>query len=163
MSAMRTPSKPSRAINSTAACRMPSRAPPHGVRGCVVGLGRVLLGPGLAIGVTDLILRRNRYRGPGLCNETPTSAYWYHGGVNQAGVTAQVLGTAAALLCINSTDFQGPSPPRSAELTCPRWSAPPSEHCCTRCCSRACTAPNSPRPAPNRSPQTTGALPGATA
>ncbi|WP_329348514.1 hypothetical protein OG226_08755 [Streptomyces sp. NBC_01261] len=25
-----------------------------------------------------------------------------------AGVTAQVLGTAAALLCVNSTDFQGP-------------------------------------------------------
>ncbi len=74
----------------------------------VLELTVAVLGPGLAISVTDLILRRNRYRGPGLHNETPTSAYWYHGGVNWAGVTAQVLGTTAALLCINSTDFQGP-------------------------------------------------------
>ncbi|MFJ9373012.1 hypothetical protein [Streptomyces sp. NPDC101455] len=97
-------------------------------RSQVLELTVAVPGPGLAISVVDLILRRNRYRGPGpgLHDETPASAYWYHGGVNMAGVTAQVLGTAAALLCINSTDFQGPSPPHWAEPTCPRWSAPPS-------------------------------------
>lgn len=76
--------------------------------GQILEITVAILGPGLAISVTDLILRRNRYRGPGLHNETPTSAYWYHGGVNVAGITAQILGTTTALLFINSTDFQGP-------------------------------------------------------
>ncbi|MCX4537668.1 cytosine permease [Streptomyces sp. NBC_01669] len=74
----------------------------------ILELTVAILGPGLAISVADLILRRNHYRGPGLHDETPTSAYWYHAGVNWAGITAQVLGTTAALLCINSTKYQGP-------------------------------------------------------
>lgn len=74
----------------------------------ILELTVAILGPGLAISVTDLILRRNGYRGPGLHDETRSSAYWYHGGVNLAGVAAQVLGTTAAVLCINSTMFQGP-------------------------------------------------------
>ncbi|OPC77858.1 hypothetical protein B4N89_36965 [Embleya scabrispora] len=74
----------------------------------ILELTVVILGPGLAISVADLILRRNHYPGPGLHDETPTSAYWYHRGVNGAGLAAQTLGSAAALLCLNSTMFQGP-------------------------------------------------------
>jgi purine-cytosine permease-like protein len=68
----------------------------------------VVLGPGLAISVTDVILRRNHYTGPGLHDETPTSAYWYHNGCNIAGLTAQVLGSVSAVLCLSSTLYEGP-------------------------------------------------------
>ncbi|MER6505091.1 cytosine permease [Streptomyces sp. NPDC001455] len=73
----------------------------------VLELTVAVLGPGLAISVADVILRRNHYRGPGLHDETPTSAYWYHGGINMAGVAAQLLGTGVALLCLNSL-YVGP-------------------------------------------------------
>ncbi|MCX5339750.1 purine-cytosine permease family protein [Streptomyces atratus] len=73
----------------------------------ILELTVAVLGPGLAISVADVILRRNHYRGPGLHNQTPTSAYWYHGGINVAGLAAQLLGTGAALLCLNSL-YVGP-------------------------------------------------------
>ncbi|WP_067181477.1 purine-cytosine permease family protein [Microtetraspora niveoalba] len=68
----------------------------------ILELTVALLGPGLAISAVDVIMRRNHYPGPGLHNETPTSAYWYHRGINSAGLIAQALGTTAALLSLNS-------------------------------------------------------------
>ncbi|OPC77076.1 hypothetical protein B4N89_41645 [Embleya scabrispora] len=75
--------------------------------GDVLDLTVAVLGPALAVSVADVLLRRNHYRGPELHNETPTSAYWYHGGVNLAGLAAQLLGTGAALLCLD-TWYSGP-------------------------------------------------------
>jgi cytosine/uracil/thiamine/allantoin permease len=74
----------------------------------VLELSVVLLAPSIAIYATDIVLRRNRYDGPELHDESPGSRFWYRHGVNWAGVSAQLLGSAAALLCVNSTAFTGP-------------------------------------------------------
>jgi len=67
-----------------------------------------LLGPSLAIYGADLLLRRNRYDGHALVDETPGSAYWFDRGINWSGVTAQCVGTVAALLCVNTSVLVGP-------------------------------------------------------
>jgi NCS1 family nucleobase:cation symporter-1 len=71
-------------------------------------LSVALLGPSIAIYAIDIIVRRNRYDGADLHNETPTSAYWYNGGVNWAGFAALFLGTGAAALWLNTTSYVGP-------------------------------------------------------
>jgi nucleobase:cation symporter-1, NCS1 family len=68
----------------------------------------VLLGPSMAIYVTDLVMRRNRYRGRDLCDQRQGAPFWYSGGFNWAGIVALVLGTAAAALCVNTTLLTGP-------------------------------------------------------
>ena len=73
-----------------------------------LSLSVALLGPGMAIYATDLILRRNRYDGPGLGNETRTSPYWYWHGIGLPGVVAQIAGSAAALSAIVSKLWTGP-------------------------------------------------------
>ena len=73
-----------------------------------LSLSVAVLGPGMAIYATDLLLRRNRYDGAGLGNETRTSPYWYWHGVSLPGVIAQVAGTAAALSAIVSKLWTGP-------------------------------------------------------
>lgn len=105
---------------------------------------------GLGIGEFGQLLRRNRYRGPGLHDETPASAYWYHGGVNITGVTAQVLGTAAALLCINSTDFQSPLATGLGGADLSALVGPTVGALLYAALFHAGTGPSSPRPAPTR-------------
>ncbi len=73
-----------------------------------LSLSITLLGPGMAIYATDVVLRRNRYDGPGLCDETPAGPYWYRAGIHPAGVLAQVAGTAAAFSAIVSKPWTGP-------------------------------------------------------
>ncbi|MFB6873035.1 cytosine permease [Streptomyces sp. NPDC056323] len=51
----------------------------------VLQLTVVLLGPGMTIYATDILLRRNRYEGPALTGETPGGTYWYTAGVDWAG------------------------------------------------------------------------------
>jgi nucleobase:cation symporter-1, NCS1 family len=74
----------------------------------ILELSVSLLGPSLAIYGADIILRRNRYSGQALHDESPTSPFWYRNGVNWSGVNAQILGTVLALLCVNTTMFVGP-------------------------------------------------------
>jgi nucleobase:cation symporter-1, NCS1 family len=74
----------------------------------ILELSVSLLGPSLAIYGADIIMRRNRYDGQALHDESPSSPVWYRNGVNWCGVTAQILGTAVAVLCINTTIFVGP-------------------------------------------------------
>ncbi|MFI5770444.1 cytosine permease [Streptomyces sp. NPDC051658] len=68
---------------------------------------------GKAIYATDILLRRNRYDGRALTDETPGGTYWYTAGVNRAGVTALATGTAAAVLCVSTELYVGP-PARAA-------------------------------------------------
>jgi len=49
-----------------------------------------------------------RYNGLDLHDETPGSRFWYWRGVNPAGATAMIVGTAAALLCVNTSVLVGP-------------------------------------------------------
>ncbi|MEU1207475.1 cytosine permease [Nocardia sp. NPDC005825] len=68
----------------------------------------VVLGPLVAIYVTDIVLRRNRYDGVSLNDEHPGSAQWYTAGFNIAGVAAIVSGGISAGLCIHTTSWEGP-------------------------------------------------------
>ncbi|MEV5981461.1 cytosine permease [Streptomyces sp. NPDC052114] len=73
----------------------------------VLELTVVLLGPSMAVYATDIVLRRNRYDGPALTDESPGGRYWYTAGVNWPGALALTGGTAAAALCVN-TLYTGP-------------------------------------------------------
>ena len=73
-----------------------------------LSLSVAVLGPCVAIYVTDSLLRRNQYDGLQLSDESQQSPFWYHHGVRWPGVVAEGLGTAAALLCINSPVLVGP-------------------------------------------------------
>lgn len=67
----------------------------------------VLIGPLMAVYATDIVLRRVRYDGLALSDETPGSPFWYTGGVNPAGALALVAGVTSAALCVN-TLYTGP-------------------------------------------------------
>ncbi|WP_408896035.1 purine-cytosine permease family protein [Nocardioides sp. R1-1] len=67
-----------------------------------------LVGPIMAIYVTDVLLRRNRYDGALLSADGPSSPYWYTGGVNLAGAIACLTAFGAALLCASNEAFIGP-------------------------------------------------------
>ncbi|MET9493811.1 cytosine permease [Streptomyces sp. NPDC006552] len=73
----------------------------------VLQLTVVLLGPSMAIYATDIVLRRNRYDGRALGDESPGSAFWFRGGVNWSGATALAAGSAASALCVD-TLYTGP-------------------------------------------------------
>ncbi|MFJ8667522.1 purine-cytosine permease family protein [Streptomyces sp. NPDC093600] len=73
----------------------------------VLQLTVVLLGPSMAVYATDILLRRNRYDGPALTDETPGSRFWYTAGVHGAGAVALLAGTTAAALCVD-TLYTGP-------------------------------------------------------
>ncbi|MFE1909161.1 purine-cytosine permease family protein [Streptomyces gardneri] len=67
----------------------------------------VLSGPLMAVYATDIVLRRFRYDGPALSDETPGGPFWYTRGVNPAGALALAAGVASAALCVN-TLYTGP-------------------------------------------------------
>ncbi|MEU2561547.1 cytosine permease [Streptomyces longispororuber] len=73
----------------------------------VLQLSVVLLGPAVAVYATDILLRRNRYDGPALMDETPDSPFWYTAGVNTAGALALAGGVTAAALSVD-TLYTGP-------------------------------------------------------
>ncbi|EYT82778.1 nitrate reductase [Streptomyces sp. Tu 6176] len=74
----------------------------------VLQLTVALLGPSMAVYATDILLRRNRYDGRALMDETPGSPFWYSGGVNRAGAVAVLAGTAVASLCVDTLYYTGP-------------------------------------------------------
>ncbi len=73
----------------------------------VLQLTVILLGPSMAIYVADIVLRRNRYDGIALSDQTPGSRFWFVRGVNPAGAIALLAGVAAAALCVD-TAYTGP-------------------------------------------------------
>lgn len=73
----------------------------------VLQLTVVLLGPAMAVYATDILLRRNRYDGPALMDETRDGPFWYTAGVNPAGALALAGGVTVAALCVN-TLYTGP-------------------------------------------------------
>jgi purine-cytosine permease-like protein len=74
----------------------------------ILALSVSLLGPSLAIYAVDIWLRKNDYDGTALHDETPGSKFWFSHGFNTAGAAALLAGTAAALLCVNTTVLVGP-------------------------------------------------------
>jgi purine-cytosine permease-like protein len=73
-----------------------------------LSLSIAVVGPCIAIYVTDSLLRRHRYDGLQLSDESPQSPFWYDNGICWPGVVAEGLGAFAALLCINSPVLVGP-------------------------------------------------------
>ncbi|MFH8795878.1 purine-cytosine permease family protein [Streptomyces sp. NPDC017941] len=73
----------------------------------VLSLTVVLLGPATAVYATDILLRRNRYDGPALVDETPGGPCWYTAGVNMAGALALTGGVTVSALCVD-TLYTGP-------------------------------------------------------
>ncbi|MEU4425591.1 cytosine permease [Actinoplanes sp. NPDC024001] len=71
-------------------------------------LSIMLVGPSVAIYLVDILLRRNRYDGAQLSDETPGSIFWYSAGVNWYGTGAAVAGMVAAALCIDTDLYVGP-------------------------------------------------------
>ncbi|MYX93766.1 nitrate reductase [Streptomyces sp. SID486] len=78
-----------------------------GTVGDVLQLTVLLLGPSTAVYATDILLRRNRYDGPALADESPAGPFWYTGGVNWSGALALGAGVAASALCVD-TAYTGP-------------------------------------------------------
>jgi nucleobase:cation symporter-1, NCS1 family len=75
----------------------------------LLALTVTFLGPALAIYGVDIWLRRNRYDGRALHDETPGSQFWYWHGVSPAGAAAMIAGTAAAVMCVSTTVYCGPA------------------------------------------------------
>lgn len=67
-----------------------------------------LLGPAITIYAADIVLRRNRYNGLELSDESPSGPFWFSNGVNWAGFAALLTGTLAASLWLNTTKYVGP-------------------------------------------------------
>ncbi|GAA1073298.1 hypothetical protein GCM10009663_11610 [Kitasatospora arboriphila] len=74
----------------------------------VLELMVVLTGPTMAVYATDVLLRRNRYDGRALSDESRGGPFWYTAGVNPAGAAAVLLGAAAAGLCVTTPLYTGP-------------------------------------------------------
>ncbi|WP_447034739.1 purine-cytosine permease family protein [Streptomyces sp. DSM 118878] len=68
----------------------------------------VVTGPAMAVAVTDLLMRRNRYDGPRLLQQEHGGPFWYHRGVHFAGVLALLTGGAASLMCVTASFWTGP-------------------------------------------------------
>ncbi|BCL79273.1 allantoin permease [Ktedonobacteria bacterium brp13] len=67
----------------------------------------IFLAPWCAIYLIDAWMRRNTYDVAGLF-ERGKGPYWYKGGINPAGIIAQIVGMIASALWLNSTLLQGP-------------------------------------------------------
>ncbi|SDK32708.1 purine-cytosine permease family protein [Streptomyces indicus] len=67
-----------------------------------------LTGPAMAIAVTDLALRRNRYRGELLLRQERGGPYWYRGGLHWAGLLALLAGCLASVMWVGTTFWTGP-------------------------------------------------------
>lgn len=65
-------------------------------------------GPLISVFAADVILRRNRYDGRMLLDDSPGSPFWYRNGWNWNGLASISIGGVAALLCINTDVFVGP-------------------------------------------------------
>lgn len=64
--------------------------------------------PTIAIYVTDIILRRNRYLGEELFVENSSGLFWFHGGWSIAGLSAAIIGAVAGSLFMTTEVFNGP-------------------------------------------------------
>jgi purine-cytosine permease-like protein len=67
----------------------------------------IVTGPAMAVFVTDIVLRRNRYDGVDLFDERRGGRFWYTGGFSLAGMAAVIVGGIATALCLSTTVWIG--------------------------------------------------------
>ncbi|MFF8609650.1 purine-cytosine permease family protein [Streptomyces sp. NPDC015346] len=68
----------------------------------------IVTGPAMAVAVTDLVLRRNRYDGPDLLAQEHGGPFWYHRGVHWSGVLALLTGGLTSLMWVTTSFWTGP-------------------------------------------------------
>ncbi|MFI8950352.1 purine-cytosine permease family protein [Streptomyces sp. NPDC053750] len=68
----------------------------------------VVTGPAMAVAVTDLVVRRNRYQGTELLGQEHGGPFWYHRGVHWCGVLALVAGGLTSLMWVTTSFWTGP-------------------------------------------------------
>ncbi|MFK4067082.1 purine-cytosine permease family protein [Streptomyces sp. NPDC029674] len=68
----------------------------------------VITGPAMAVAVTDLVLRRNRYHGEQLLRQERGGPFWYRGGIHWPGILALLTGGLAALMWVSTSFWTGP-------------------------------------------------------
>lgn len=68
----------------------------------------IISAPTMTAYVTDIIMRRNRYSGFDLFDETRTGAFWYSGGFSIGGLVSVVAGGAATALFLSTDIWTGP-------------------------------------------------------
>ncbi len=73
-----------------------------------IELSVAVLGPQIAIYAVDVFVRRNRYDGIALNDETRNSPFWHRNGWYWPGVIAMTVSVAVAMLMINTTVYEGP-------------------------------------------------------
>ena len=64
--------------------------------------------PTMAVYVMDIILRRNRYNGFDLFDESPGGPFWYSGGFSVPGISAALAGGIATALFLSTDVWTGP-------------------------------------------------------
>ncbi|MFD5214365.1 purine-cytosine permease family protein [Microbacterium sp. NPDC058345] len=68
----------------------------------------IVSAPTMTVFVVDALLRRNRYDGVELFDETRTSRFWYTGGWSVPGIAAVLLGAVITALCLTTEVWTGP-------------------------------------------------------
>ncbi|MRG59275.1 nitrate reductase [Agromyces sp. CFH 90414] len=68
----------------------------------------IVSAPTMAVFVTDVVLRRNRYDGADLFDAERGGRFWYTGGWSIPGVAAVLTGGIATALCLSTTAWTGP-------------------------------------------------------
>lgn len=68
----------------------------------------VAAGPLIAVFAADVFLRRNRYSGPELLDDSPASPHWGRHGWNWAGLLSLLAGGVAGTACISTDVLVGP-------------------------------------------------------
>ncbi|WP_309064888.1 purine-cytosine permease family protein [Microbacterium sp.] len=68
----------------------------------------IVSAPTMALFATDVLLRRFRYDGLELFDETPRGRFWYHGGVSLPGAIAMIAAAITAALCLSTEVWSGP-------------------------------------------------------
>lgn len=68
----------------------------------------IISAPTMAVYVTDIIMRRGRYDGFELFEETRSGKFWYSAGFNPAGVVAVLVGGIATALFLSTDIWTGP-------------------------------------------------------
>ncbi|HEY1105550.1 MAG TPA: cytosine permease [Agromyces sp.] len=79
--------------------------------GTVSGLLEIsiaVLAPALGVYAVDIVLRRNRYDGIALQDESRGGPNWHRAGWSPAGCLALGVGSVVTALCVNTTFYTGP-------------------------------------------------------
>jgi NCS1 family nucleobase:cation symporter-1 len=74
----------------------------------ILELSIVLVGPSVAVYVSDQWLRGNRYDGTALNDVTSGGVAWYTRGFNVAGFAGFLAGAIAAVMFVQTDEFRGP-------------------------------------------------------